>query len=662
MAKIFPNSDRVRVIFASQAEEQVYLQLKKLPADWTVYYSCTLSGFEADQGLTDNEMDFVLYHPKWGVVVLEVKGGRIAYNPDEGQYYSENRFGERFAIRDPFAQALNWKSRFLRYLKKKSIRVPITHMVCFPSVYERDFPERTDVEHGMLIGRERLANLAQSLESAISQAQPGKYLQFPDVGDPIDKLLRGAHYASKLYIRDYIDQHENKVKDVEQVQIALITPIASAKRLGIEGEAGTGKTMLALTLAKHFRDLGKEVLLLSSNPLLNDYLKTQVGSRIKVQTYGEFASNYGIEILKRPHDFEGTREDWVQYVGPEKLKAAILNSPQRFDVLLCDEAQDVQPFWWESVDVALRDSDSHFYIFFDRSQGVFGSGSAEASFIPEDVLPIPSPYFPLINNYRTTKEIASFAREFRTGRQILISYTGRMGYVPEIITYTDHEDARKKVEVLLHQLISEEGIKPEETTILSARRPFQEGSIFAGGIKQLGAYSLEELGTIAKDQKLSTAKQIPVSTITSFKGLETSVAIVANLSEYNMPLTNPIMSSLLYVACTRAKHMLYILVQKDDQKRELLSRALDAVQRKGTMVVGETSFENLYVGTVSYYNPDRLGWITIEDESMRSNTLMFFPADLKAAGIDEVVVGSRMGFRLRVEGLAMVAGDLKKLA
>lgn len=662
MAKIFPNSDRVRVIFASQAEEQVYQQLKRLPPQWTVYYSCTLSGFEAEQGLTDNEIDFVLYHPHWGVVVLEVKGGRIAYNPDEAQYYSENRFGERFAIKNPFAQALNWKSRFLRYLKKKLIKVPITHMVCFPSVHEKDFPDRTDVEQGMLIGRERLENLSVSLEAAIAQAQPPKFLKFDDVGEALDKLLRGAHYASRLYIRDYIDLHENKVKDVEHVQTSLVSPIASAKRLGIEGEAGTGKTMLATTLAKHFRDLGKEVLLLSSNPLLNDFLKVQVGSRIKVLTYSEFASAYGVELLKRPSDFEGTREDWVQYVGPEKLKDAILKSPHRYDVMLCDEAQDVQPFWWESIEAALRDAESHFYIFFDRSQGVFGSGSAESSFVPEDVLPIATPYFPLVHNYRTTKEIAAFSREFRTGRQILISHSGRMGYVPEIITYSDPEDGQKKIEELLKKLIDQEGLKPDEVTLLSARRPFQEGSIFGGGSKQVGAFSLHELGSAVKAAHKTEGQAISISTIASFKGLETSVGVICNLSEYNMPLTNPIMSSLFYVACTRAKHMLYILVQKDDAKKEQLSRALDAVQRKGTMVVGETQSDHLYLGTVSYYNPDRLGWITVEDESTQKNSLMFFPSDLKAAGIEDVVVGSRLAFRVRVEGFAMVAADLKKIS
>ncbi len=658
MAHLYPNTDKVRVIFASQAEEQFYQLCRDLSDDWRVYYSCTLSGIEGDLGLTDNEIDFVLYHPHFGLVVIEVKGGRISYDPDAQQFFTENRFGERFPIKNPFAQALHWKSRFLRYLKKKNIKVPMTHLVCLPSVVEKEFPDRTDVEVALLLGRQKLENLEETLQATISAAQPAKYLQFKDVGDAVDKILRGSHYTSRLYIRDYIDQHESKVKDVEHIHDTLISPMSGTKRLAVEGEAGTGKTMLAMALAKHFRDLGQKVLLLSPNPVLNQYMTEQVGSRIEVQTYAEFASNFGVDILKRPPDFQGSREDWIQYVGPEKLKAAIMQSTTRYDVLLCDEAQDVQPFWWESIEASLKDADSHFYIFFDRSQGVFGSGSTEGTFVPEDVLPISVPYFPLVHNYRTTKEISTFSRTFRTGRQILNSHSGRLGYIPELILYKDVKDAQDKLQQLMHKLCEKEGLRTEELTILSARRPFQEGS-FLQGVSKLGSFDLVDIGHNRKIKR--EASTVAVSTIQSFKGLETSVAIISNLSEYNMPLTNPIMASLFYVACTRAKHMLYLFLQQDDPKAEAVAKAIDAISRKGALVIGEASHDHVYGGTVSYFNPERVGWITVDDTSLQRSTLMFFPGDLKSVGKERIEVGTRLSFRVRLEGFAPIASDLKIL-
>ena len=119
MAKIFPDVAKTKVIFASHAEETVYSKCLGLSSDWQVYYSVTLSSIEENRGLVDNETDFLLYHPDYGVIVLEVKGGRIGFNKEKDSFYTVNRYGKSFFIKNPFQQALTWKSRFLRYLKKK---------------------------------------------------------------------------------------------------------------------------------------------------------------------------------------------------------------------------------------------------------------------------------------------------------------------------------------------------------------------------------------------------------------------------------------------------------------------------------------------------------------------------------------------------------------
>jgi superfamily I DNA/RNA helicase len=327
--------------------------------------------------------------------------------------------------------------------------------------------------------------------------------------------------------------------------------------------------------------------------------------------------------------------------------------------MICDEAQDVQPFWWESIECALRNEDSCYYIFFDRSQGVFGSGSAEHSFVPEDVLPIPGPYFPLIHNYRTTKEIAGFSRAFRTGRQILMSHSNRLGYVPEVISYVDADDGRKVLGALLNKLCFDEGVNQDDITILSARRAFHDQSIFEGN-REIGDFLLRELG--AKNTKVMGGKKcVNISTVASFKGLETRVAIVCNFSEYQMPFSNPIMSSLMYVACTRAKHMLYLLVRKDDPKRDFLMKSLDSLQRKGPLTVGDDSSNHSYIGTISYFNPDRLGWIKIEENSGQSNHILFLSSDVKHLSRENLKIGSKLSFRVKQEGFISIAVDIQML-
>jgi ATP-dependent exoDNAse (exonuclease V) beta subunit len=119
------------------------------------------------------------------------------------------------------------------------------------------------------------------------------------------------------------------------------------------------------------------------------------------------------------------------------------------------------------------------------------------------------------------------------------------------------------------------------------------------------------------------------------------------------------MSSLVYVACTRAKHMLYIMVQKDDPKRAAFEAALKTIKNTGGMVLEGSDANFEFVGSVSHYNPDRLGWLTVNDPAFEKSTIMFFPHDVRAAGLDGLKVGDNLRFRPRVEGQSTIAADLK---
>jgi hypothetical protein len=663
MAKIFPDIERTRVVFSSAAEEQFYSQAKAtLTGGWTVFYSCTLSTMEGEDGLKDNEIDFVCYHPSYGIVVVEVKGGRIRFDAQTSKFYSVNRHNETFEIKDPFQQALIWKSRFLRFLKKNDIRVPVSHAVSFPSADEQEFPVSSGVPQEIIIGRNRIKNLELTLSQIALKSQPEQFLKFADVGSQLERLLVGSTFTTKMYLRQYIDGHESRVKDTETIQETLITPIAASRRLGVEGEAGTGKTLLALFLAKHFRDQGRSVLILGSNALLNLLLVRDVGEGIDIQTYPELAASFGVNLLIPPPEYTGAKEDWIQFEAPEKLKLAISGSKKRFDVVICDEAQDVQPFWWDPIETLVNPEcdESRFYVFFDSSQGVFGAGSSDQKFVASEILPIKPPYFPLVHNYRTTREIASFSRAFRTGSGAFQSHCGRLGYIPEIISYKDAEDAKRLLGKLIRRLTREEGLNLEEITMLSARNPAARESVL---------YQTEELAKIPVHRLTHTNKKswreakapndsIGVTTIAGFKGLETPVGILLNVSEYNLPLDNPIMSSLIYVACTRAKHQLYIFVKEDDVKKEQFEKALAGIKSTGSLILEGSKSDFEFSGKITHYNPDRVGWLTVDDPAFEQGNIMFFPNDVRKADLGSLRVGMRIKFRPRVEGNATIACDL----
>ncbi len=196
-------------------------------------------------------------------------------------------------------------------------------------------------------------------------------------------------------------------------------------------------------------------------------------------------------------------------------------------------------------------------------------------------------------------------------------------------------------------------------TLLSARKPGADESIVLPE-DNIARYPVRVLTPEqGKDNKAKVENRVNLSTISSFKGLETSVGILLNVSEYRLPIENPIMASLIYVACTRAKHMLYILVQKDDPKRKAFEEALKQIKTTGAMVMEGSDANFEFVGTVTYYKPQRLGWLSVNDPSFQMSSIMFFPHDVAEAGLTEIKSGMKLRFRPRVEGPTTIATDLK---
>ncbi|MCB0191468.1 MAG: NERD domain-containing protein [Anaerolineae bacterium] len=69
-----------------RAEYLVYDRLaEQLGDDWLVLYSQAIK-WTHDHGVSDREADFIVAHPKLGVVMVEVKGGSIERKG--GQWYS----------------------------------------------------------------------------------------------------------------------------------------------------------------------------------------------------------------------------------------------------------------------------------------------------------------------------------------------------------------------------------------------------------------------------------------------------------------------------------------------------------------------------------------------------------------------------------------------
>ena len=125
-----------------------------------------------------------------------------------------------------------------------------------------------------------------------------------------------------------------------------------------------------------------------------------------------------------------------------------------------------------------------------------------------------------------------------------------------------------------------------------------------------------------------------------------------------MALTNPIMASLFYVACSRAKHCLYVFLQQDDPKVKQVQSALEEVEKAGALVINKDISDYEFCGVITHYNPERLGLLRVQDAAFDKASIQFFPSDVEKSGIKDLKVGSKIRFRPRLEGHITIACDL----
>src|SRR5262245_6441394 len=88
----------------SAAERRLFQRLKQDVSDQVVAFHSVAWLTPGEGGRPrEGEADFVVAHPSHGVVVLEVKGGRIRYEAKSRHWSSIGKKGEA-RIKDPFRQ------------------------------------------------------------------------------------------------------------------------------------------------------------------------------------------------------------------------------------------------------------------------------------------------------------------------------------------------------------------------------------------------------------------------------------------------------------------------------------------------------------------------------------------------------------------------------
>lgn len=537
MSTLLQHETRAQAVGFS-AEHKVLTALEKLPAPWQVFNTVEWR-LPGDHGEVTGEADIVVFHPQHGLLVIEIKAGQVEVR--EGVWYYASG---RPMKQSPFSQARRNRYALAEKLERRLGKTALdsltfTQAVWFPDVRWTNSITILEVPTSdFILDRAALVDPEPHLLRLFRAASPTPQTWTRAQQQAIrDLLAPDCRLLTPLATR--LDDAVIAMHSATNEQMAVMRMLRTQKRLLIEGGAGTGKTLLAISLAREHAALGRRVLFTCYNKALAQQIAAAVADipAIRVQHFHDMVARCvreaGLEyrVPKDPADRVGFFRDDC----PELLMLASERLAERYDTLIVDEGADFMATWWLALE-ALGGSGFHWYCFYDRHQTIFTHQQDWSA-------PFPGEPIPLETNLRNTRPVGELAALL--GHCPVPAFRVEDGLAPVITEYADFERMAVGLRELLHHLIHRELVVPERIAVLAPHKPSNPQSTWAEGLREIATH--DDLATVIPGK-------VRVGTIHGFKGLEADVVILAGLIQHTME-----QRELLYVGASRAKAALYIL-------------------------------------------------------------------------------------------------------
>ncbi|MCL2076272.1 MAG: UvrD-helicase domain-containing protein [Betaproteobacteria bacterium] len=372
---------------------------KHLPKEWEIYIQPHLNGLRPD---------FVLLNPKVGIGVFEVKD----WNLDAMDYSMKVRSGKAPELRafdgkinfslqrdNPVEKVHLYKQEifdlYCPRLKKEGGRggfAAITSGIIFPYANEghlknlfceslkyRDmdkYPQYNPISGIESIHREDLSSVFPESKRKSSEVMS------EDLANDLRSWLVEPSFSS--------DQRKRLELELNEDQKKLILSRTKTGYRRIKGSAGSGKSVVLAARAAELFSEGKEVLVITYNITLINYLKDfavrwkGIGGKVRGGiTWMNFHSwckrvCYCDEKDKYRQLWIGC-EDAEQTLNrelPELVESVLKDSEtavavQKYDAILVDEGQDVRPSWWKVLRMVCQPG-GEMILVADTTQDIYG--------------------------------------------------------------------------------------------------------------------------------------------------------------------------------------------------------------------------------------------------------------------------------------------------
>ena len=526
------------------AEVAVYNALRNLPDGYRAYYHFPWVERSAGRPrASEGEADFIIAHPGKGILLIEVKGGRIGHDGASGCWTSTDRDGNVYQI-DPFEQLRRCKHALISKLRAcplwRGSWVEVGHAVCFPHCAAGQWVSTADGPPEIIICGDELDHLEAKLEEVFGYWRETDAVRAPgpDGISALETVVAPTFVLNRYEAGLDLTTQEDRILRLTREQFDVLELLQQVPRVSVQGGAGTGKTLLAVEKARRASESGRRTLLVCFNRPLADHLRHSLtpASDLRVCTFHQLCHWAAVQAggrIDEPYAREMPAKFYLTDL-PMALFEATVNLPSlRFDTIVVDEGQDFHNGWWEILEYLLADDQqSELYVFFDGNQQISGWQIP----LPRSMVPIK-----LTKNLRNTRQVFDLAKRYYGGEEYLSA--GPDGVPVERVEARTPREVAQAISKILHRVVHEFHQPPSHIVILTARAL---ASCSVGEAKRLGAFRLTSDHDGPPDAVL-------IETIQRFKGLERSVVILIDLDK---ALDD---KELLYVGLSRARLLLFLV-------------------------------------------------------------------------------------------------------
>lgn len=536
----------------SNAEKKMYGVLQELNME-DAYVLHSL-GLPRHQSKIYGEIDFVVVC-KRGVACLEIKGGRVECKA--GKWFYIDRYGtKRQKPEGPFAQVTGNMFSLRTELRNglsKNPHIKNALMACgvvFPDIEFKSASQEIIQE---IVYDNRTENITDYINKifdywAERQHREPTPLSKNDVKEIVDYLRGDFIFIPTL--RDRLDHIERRLVRLTNEQAQIMNALGMNSHLLIEGNAGTGKTLLATEFAQKSAEKGEKVLYLTFNKNLAKNINAHVLQQKNLKVinihalFGEYVTINVPKMNENPQKYFGEELpeqffEWVNSLPPEEL------DDLKYDLLVMDEGQDIiKPVYLYSLDVLLKNGleKGNWAIFYDEKQNIYNPEYADGMEIIESYS---CTKFKLFVNCRNTVQIGTYSSKM-SGVEIN-EFLHENGEEVQKIAYTDLADFKQQIKNIVKELRSEK-IDPADVVFLAPKK-------YSNSILHEIGFEVNELGN-----QFDIGSLLPrYSTIQGFKGLDAKIVIlvdVDNISDKNF-------AKFMYIAGTRARTLLYVVASEN---------------------------------------------------------------------------------------------------